>query len=373
MDEFQDTSLTQFRLLELLTAGWQTNDGRTLFLVGDPMQSIYRFRQAEVGLFLRAKEFGISSIKLLPIILNVNFRSSANIVTWLNQAFINLFPKYEDIAAGAVTFNESIAALPASSSSQIINVLPFINSDSAKQAEHVAAIVQTLRKNKPDETIAILVRSRTHLQDIIPALKTAGLKFRGVEVEKLSDHPVVQDLFALTRALLHLADKIAWLAILRAPWCGLTLNDLLILANFNKKFPLWKTLQQSLQIKGLSADAQVRLQRILPILTISLQNRQRQSLRIWIENTWRGLGGPACCKNENDLECAASYFELLEQQPVNDDIEDLAWLEKQLTNIYAPADHLADQHLQIMTIHKAKGLEFDTVILPCLERKNYAR
>src|SRR5688572_12767944 len=54
VDEFQDTSISQWKLLEQLTAGWQRGDGRTLFLVGDPMQSIYRFREAEVALFLQA-------------------------------------------------------------------------------------------------------------------------------------------------------------------------------------------------------------------------------------------------------------------------------------------------------------------------------
>ena len=56
IDEFQDTSITQYRLIEKLIIGWQPNDGRTIFAVGDPMQSIYRFRQAEVGLFLRTQK-----------------------------------------------------------------------------------------------------------------------------------------------------------------------------------------------------------------------------------------------------------------------------------------------------------------------------
>ncbi len=64
IDEFQDTSQSQYELLDLLTAGWTPGDGRTLFVVGDPMQSIYRFRQAEVGLFLRAWRQGMSNVSL---------------------------------------------------------------------------------------------------------------------------------------------------------------------------------------------------------------------------------------------------------------------------------------------------------------------
>ena len=59
VDEFQDTSNSQWELLERLTAGWQGGDGRTVFVVGDPMQSIYRFRDAQVGLFLHARRAGL--------------------------------------------------------------------------------------------------------------------------------------------------------------------------------------------------------------------------------------------------------------------------------------------------------------------------
>ncbi len=92
VDEFQDTSEAQVQLLRSLTAGWERGDGRTLFLVGDPMQSIYRFRNAEVGLFLDVRDRGLGDIELEPLTLRVNFRSTQPIVQWVNQAFARVLP-----------------------------------------------------------------------------------------------------------------------------------------------------------------------------------------------------------------------------------------------------------------------------------------
>jgi ATP-dependent helicase/nuclease subunit A len=88
VDEFQDTSISQHELIAKLTAGWDGADGRTVFAVGDPMQSIYRFREAEVGLFLRARVSGIGAVELEPVSLSANFRSQAGIVDWVNETFV---------------------------------------------------------------------------------------------------------------------------------------------------------------------------------------------------------------------------------------------------------------------------------------------
>lgn len=85
VDEFQDTSYGQYQLIEKLTAGWQADDGRTLFVVGDPMQSIYRFREANVGLFIQARDHGIGDIRLEFLQLTSNFRSSETVVDWVNK------------------------------------------------------------------------------------------------------------------------------------------------------------------------------------------------------------------------------------------------------------------------------------------------
>ena len=61
VDEFQDTSVSQYELVKALTREWSQGDNRTLFVVGDPMQSIYGFRQAEVGLFMEAAEREVSA------------------------------------------------------------------------------------------------------------------------------------------------------------------------------------------------------------------------------------------------------------------------------------------------------------------------
>ena len=113
VDEFQDTSQSQYRLLERLTTSWQVDDGRSLFLVGDPMQSIYRFRAAEVGLFLKAQQQGIGEIPLESLQLSANFRSQAGIVEWVNHTFDSIFPANADISLGAVPYYPSHAINPA--------------------------------------------------------------------------------------------------------------------------------------------------------------------------------------------------------------------------------------------------------------------
>ena len=102
IDEFQDTSIAQFELLEALTAGWETGDGRTLFAVGDPMQSIYRFRDAEVGLFLRARDRGVGDVRARAAAAHAQFPLGASLVDWTNDAVRTAFPLRDDVRASAV-------------------------------------------------------------------------------------------------------------------------------------------------------------------------------------------------------------------------------------------------------------------------------
>ena len=89
----------------------------------------------------------------------------------------------------------------------------------ADEAQTVLGIVQSTLAEHPTNKIAILVRSRTHLLEITPLLKQHNIEFESLKITPLKDHLLTRDLFSLARALMHLGDKLAWLSVLRSPWC----------------------------------------------------------------------------------------------------------------------------------------------------------
>ena len=387
IDEFQDTSHSHYRILEHLTAGWDGQDGRSLFVVGDPMQSIYRFREAEVGLFLKTRRDGMGTMTLTSLTLTVNFRSQASLVHWTNAMFKNVFPDTEDSAVGAVSFNPSSPFRPAWDG-PAVEVHPFCTDDRLAEAEQVAVLAlraQTEPHQRPGKT-AILVRSRTHLTHILPALDRAGVRYQGVDIESLATSMVIQDLLSLTRALTYPADHLAWLAVLRAPWCGLSLADLYVLVQAMAHAPkpqtpptpstLWEGIVAQEAQAQLTEDGQCRLNRFKTVMLDALKQRRRchafpgvGTLRFWVENTWQALGGPATIQRAQALGDAERFFDLLTATERGGTLPDFAKFSQKVTALYSAGEASASEaSLVIMTIHKAKGLEFDTVILPGLGR-----
>ncbi|MBX3709255.1 MAG: UvrD-helicase domain-containing protein [Gammaproteobacteria bacterium] len=390
IDEFQDTSHTQYQLLEKLTAGWETHDGRTLFVVGDPMQSIYRFREAEVGLFIRMRNQGIHHLTLTPLTLAVNFRSTPTIVEWNNLYFRTIFPPFNNIATGAVSYSPSVSnadpcsMVPYATHSEelglknlrntnntdktSIDIVGFVDAVNDTEAAHIIDLIQEIKQKYPEEKIAILVRSRAHLIEIIPALKRANLAYHAIDIDPLASRQPIQDLLSLTCALLHPADRIAWLSILRAPWCGLSLADLLIIAGSDPKAAIYDQLEKQNIRQQLSEEGRQRIDKIFPLLRKKIAVRGRYHLRAWIESTWLLLGGPACLSEYTEIDDVNAFFKLLEEFSTNTQSLSLDKLREIVSQLYASTQH-DDENLQIMTIHTAKGLEFDTVILPKLDRK----
>ena len=375
VDEFQDTAITQYELLHKLTRGWGEHNElnpeapRTLMIVGDAMQSIYGFRGANVGLFLKARREGFNGIVLRYLQLQCNFRSDQGVVDWVNKTFAYAFPTHDDVYRSRVSYSPATAVRAARCEPAVVSHA-FQGVDARQQ--EVAFICDYIAECSASgsESIAILGRSRSHLQPIIRQLKHMRIAYNAPDMDALAQSPVVADLVTLCRALSSDADRLAWMALLRAPWCGLRLQDLLCVARFGdapSDTPVWAVLQEAALQQSLSDDGRVRLAHILPALHAARRGRDRLSLRVWVEQAWLALCGPRCAPDIDSLLDAEHFFQLLEQAEIEGVGLDLEWLTLNLQKRFAHAGD-PDSNVHLLTLHKAKGLEFDQVIISQLDR-----
>lgn len=382
IDEFQDTSAPQRALIEHLTAGWQPGDGRSLFIVGDGMQSCYGFRNANVGIFLQARQGGIGDVALEPLDLTVNFRSQAGIVDWVNHTFAAAFPARDNIAQGAVAYLPSQAAKPAMAGAAVrVTLISAEEEDDshtlqAAEAQAVAERIRQIKTENPDQTVALLARNRPHLRATLRLLDQQGIRYQAAELDKLADRMAVQDLISLLRALLDPTDRISWLALLRAPWCGLSNADLLHIARYPNAPTLpdgWPSIPLTLRdvalLDGLNPDSGQRLQWVLHTLHETLNQWGRRPLRDALEGCWQQLGGPDTLRTPSDLTNCQRLLQLVEAHTEGAGIRDWAVFEEAVEQLFAAPDAHSDPGLQVMTIHKSKGLEFDHVVIPGLHRR----
>ena len=395
VDEFQDTSRHQHRLVKALLESWQPDEQRSCFLVGDPMQSIYLFRQAEVEIFEHTREHGLRpGLAIKPLDLSVNFRSHARLTDPLNEMLSPIFAAATKAQCRPVRFNPSVAAEPTAetvSPSPLEIHAQFRDSSADKkselrkqEAERVANIIQQhsklmdeAREENREYRIAVLVRTRKHLAHILPVLREHKIPYRAVEIDSLAERQELRDLVALARAVLHPMDRIAWLSLLRAPWCGLTLAELHTLTgaddNSSRRQAMPVLLERHLpQLCVDSARRVLHLLRVVQDATAAhMESGRRGSLSAWMERAWHSLGGPAYL-NAMELQNVEVFFTLLDQlRP--DGAELLSdEFEGRLEKLFAQPDPSVNEHIgvQVMTIHKAKGLGFEVVIVPGLERRS---
>ncbi len=362
VDEFQDTSAVQFELLRRLVRDWTAGDGRSLFLVGDPMQSIYRFRRADVSLFVRACEQGIGPVRLHKLSLLHNFRARPELIDWINDAFASIFHD------SAITYSP---CLPGTERSAPVPAGVHLHACYAAGDELAGIIAQVQACTAQQQQVGILVRSRSHLSEIARALRTAGIAYRGEESERLLSRPVVQDLLSLTCALSNPADNLAWLCVLRAPWCGLSLAQLSALVPAGRDRCLSECVLDAQADAQLDADGRLRLGRLRTVLASVYAGRGGVALARQVEWSWQRLGGAACLIDESDLSLAEQFFVELERLVQSGG--DIEQFKQRLQGLTASVDSRTDDantcaQVELMTVHKSKGLEFDVVILPALER-----
>ena len=367
IDEMQDTSLAQYRLIEQLVAGWQPGDGRTLFCVGDPMQSIYRFRDAEVGQFLLARENGIGPVALERLILRQNFRSGGRLVHWFNTVFGQILPAEDDIAAGAIAYSASVP-VASQRDSGVCRIYPLFDVSFEEEADFTLDVIRRCIDTNDNQSTVVLVRSRTQLPLLLAKLRRAEIAYQAIEIDRLTDLPEIIDLLALTRALAHRGDRIAWLGLLRAPWVGLNWCDLHSLVFNDGSRTVWELLHDELRLEALSPDARTLVANFRDTLAAVVAGHGVASLREKVEHAWYLLRGPALACNEGEIDNVYRFLDVLDAVDVAGTVDDAAVLENRLDQERVSGRAAPGCRLHIMTMHKAKGLQFDHVVVYGLGR-----
>ncbi len=400
IDEMQDTSTTQYELVRLLTQSWDGHS-QTAFLVGDPKQSIYLFRQAQVARFLDTlRTHRLGELPLSPLHLTANFRSQANLVQAFNQTFQAIFPLDENRVphprgarvgsettvgsseSDAISYRNAHPTRPPTEGPNLVwhpSTIPYEAADKAAehhlQTQRNAAEIRRLidewraRPLPADRTapwkIAILGRNRTHLHEVTKALEPDS--YQAINIVPLGGRQEVLDLLALTRALLHPADRTAWLALLRTPWCGLTLVDLHTLAGQDAPEDSQTAVFDLLRERGalLTPDGIARLEPFWLVIESALAHRDLIPLSRLVARTARAFAADSFY-DDSERANATRYLQMLAELESQPEPITIARLSRSLEALYANPSTTNDQ-VQMMTIHGAKGLEWDFVVVPQME------
>lgn len=388
VDEFQDTNERQRQLIYLL-CGNKLDNTNNLFIVGDVKQSIYRFRHADVSVFNRVKE-DIAQNAGKNLGMKTNFRSTQSIVESCNTAFCQLMdlPKEEiclEHHEGANTGGAKVCLLQ----------VPYKSKDDdlgakedkwQKEAEAIAAYLQQELPKvepqlRPGASKAILLRAMTHCEILRQTLQGYGINCVVVKGKGFYEQQEVLDILNLLAALHNRYASLELAGALRSNYFGLddaTLTQLFWQTENDK--PLWDVLQAV----G-SGELQLNLQPEQQALAMHAAERLRSlrqaaalmALPELFAQLWDELkpefvlsqqeNGPSKLANVKKLRRLAQQYYQTKQASLAEWLQNVKDLRASSSKEPA-ATVQADDALQIMTIHNSKGLEFDLVILPQLDK-----
>jgi len=411
IDEFQDTDPLQWEIIRLLASPDGQMAGDKLFIVGDPKQSIYSFRAADVTVFARVRAAMAAANaahqrdsrpfcddgevleasrteRRGALVMGENFRTLAQPVAFVNA----LFPRFMQAVPDEpfqVGYDPLIGCRPTSTGAGSVELLLLPPDDSrdataaargeaelvARRLSHLlaghdlqVAAEGGLRPPVPGD-IALLLRRRRHLFAYEDALRASGIPFQVAGGQGFYQRQEIYDLANILRVLCNSDDSIALMGALRSPYFGLSDNALYALtAPAGSR--LAKNLADADQRQGLApadqeaaTDAVARLQRWQAL-------RDRVPLVELMHTILADTGAWGfLCYGERGEQAVANVSKLLDyarqfRGPLADFVArlDLLTHEEQREG-EAVLDAAA---LHILTVHAAKGLEFPIVVVPDL-------
>ncbi len=394
VDEFQDTNENQWELIQRLCSGWTGEDGRTAFIVGDPKQSIYAFRNAEVRLFLEAKNgIPLSGHGTLPLVchqLKTNFRSTKKLIEWINDLFSRTVMTNPDYDADEVPFSPSAPKDQTDQTDQIhqthqidhidhidqthqISLHLFHNEDRQRSKDSEALWLarktkEILKETGGGQSIAILLFTRNRLDRYLRAFKDEEVPLQVEEGLGLQKRPEVMHLIQAARAFVNPHDDLACASLLRSPWSWFdtkTLHETSIQSPES-----WMEKIRS------AATSNPGMEGLVHACDRAFLRLGRDPLGVTVKRFWEDLDGSrktARLYGMSGVSNCLRFFQLLEDVERGIPQDTLNSLERVIDSVYEPPDPRASQSpVHLMTIHRAKGLEFDIVFIPFMDWKPLA-
>ena len=413
IDEFQDTNPLQRDLMTRLALA-DRNDAN-LFIVGDPKQSIYGFRGADVGVFSQMTEELLKGGGAERP-LHLNFRSQPPLINFFNLLFEKLFQPDDEIdradlpRLGYVSHEPSVAQRETNDEGPLVELLvDTITSENLswkrqmslkeRDAQQLAHRVNSLMTSEINgrrleyRDIAVLFRAMTGAQFYEAAFRRANIPYQTVLGRGFYEREEITDLIQLLRFLDNRTDEIALAAILRSPLCGISDNTLLALRLAPKigetgagevprarKTPrkLFYALRRQEEIDFIAAEERAALIRAKTFLQSLIEKRNRYPvgdlLRLAVRSSEymtvvaANFDGAQKLANVEKLFSLAERFERSGAHLIRDfvkyvhDFEAIGSRESE-----GQLDESANA-VTFMTIHQAKGLEFPVVALADLHR-----
>lgn len=385
VDEFQDTNDRQRQLIYLLCGDdAEKLQGQKLFVVGDPKQSIYRFRGADVSVFARVRR-EIEASGGQNLLLKTNYRTVDKILLAVNSAFRLLM----GVDTSKDVYFEQLANYKTGVEAPQLLLVEYKKecgkSKFQVEAEAVAMAIEAYHEGRdyegnqllapkvPYGKMAILLRAMTHSEDLAVALQERGIPYEIVDGKGFYECQEVLDMLHLLTALSNRYNSLELAGVLRSPYFGLD-DETLTKLFLQKAACLWDAVQGA-ELEAFPEEQRELVIRAAKLLQELYQQASVMALPELWQCIWQKLAVDAVLSVQehgaNKLANVKKLRQLALEYSMQRNATLTDWLDyvKRLRAAEAretTANLDAADAVQIMTIHKSKGLEFGTVFLPYL-------
>lgn len=365
VDEFQDTNYAQYQLVKLLAGGHQN-----LVVVGDDDQSIYKFRGASVSNILKFKE---DYPKFAQVTLTDNYRSGSRILDLAYRFIQANNPDRLEVKLGIS--KRLVSHRPEPGTVEVIE-----GKDLADELSRVAQKVAELKKQTGASwnDFAVLVRSNSAVDQLLPVLQSHGIPHTFLSNTGLYAKPIVADLTAYLSALDNLHDSFALYRALAFSGSGLTPTELSTLLELSgrRTLSLYEALLSAQGSAELAPETRAKVERFLSGFHRQAQDAQGKAANEVFVAAAEAVGlkdrlEAETLENAENRELVEQFYKKIEAFVAEHQDKSLHHFLHVLALEREAGDegeikfdpNLGPESLKVLTVHAAKGLEFEFVFL----------